>query len=270
MKIVTAAQMRELDRRAIGKEEAGSVARVLKVLPDSDRVIVEGVNYVYRHVRRSQKHPQGGRVAKEAPIHISNVLLYMEHTFAGTIGRYVTIQDTLQIYIAISLVAFAAVIVSSSIRETKFGLGLLSIKGDEDAASASGVNTTLYKLIAFGVTAMFMGMAGAAVIPRLGYVDNTIAFSSRISFNTLVMGVLGGAGSVAGGTVSAVVLSLLFEIFFSSAEPFPFLIALGVVLFVAIFFMPGGLAQLFSRISRRIGRARSTESGASVTQATRT
>jgi branched-chain amino acid transport system permease protein len=201
---------------------------------------------------------------------ISNVLLYMEHTFAGTIGRYVTIQDTLQIYIAISLVAFAAVIVSSSIRETKFGLGLLSIKGDEDAASASGVNTTLYKLIAFGVTAMFMGMAGAAVIPRLGYVDNTIAFSSRISFNTLVMGVLGGAGSVAGGTVSAVVLSLLFEIFFSSAEPFPFLIALGVVLFVAIFFMPGGLAQLFSRISRRIGRARSTESGASVTQATRT
>jgi len=187
---------------------------------------------------------------------ISNVLLYMEHTFAGTIGRYVTIQEPLEIYIAILLVAFAAVIVSSSIRHTKFGLGLLSIKGDEDAASASGVNTTLYKLIAFGVTAMFMGMAGAAVIPRLGYVDNTIAFAPRISFNVLVMGVLGGAGSVLGGAVSAVVLSLLFEIFFSSAEPFPFMVALGLVLFVAIFFMPGGLAQLFSRISKRIGGAR--------------
>jgi large subunit ribosomal protein L24 len=65
-----------LDRRAIGKEEPGSVARVLQVIPDSERVIVEGVNYVYRHVRRSQKHPQGGRVAKEAPIHVSNVSLF--------------------------------------------------------------------------------------------------------------------------------------------------------------------------------------------------
>ena len=73
-KAITGAK--QLDRRAIGKEEAGSVARVLKVIPDSERVIVEGVNYVYRHVRRSQKQPQGGRVAKEAPIHVSNVSLY--------------------------------------------------------------------------------------------------------------------------------------------------------------------------------------------------
>ena len=74
IKAITGAK--QLDRRAIGKEEPGSVARVLKVIPDSDAVIVEGVNYVYRHVRRSQKHPQGGRVAKEAAIHVSNVSLF--------------------------------------------------------------------------------------------------------------------------------------------------------------------------------------------------
>ena len=74
IKAITGAK--QLDRRAIGKEESGSVARVLQVIPDSERIIVEGVNYVYRHVRRSQKHPQGGRVAKEAPIHVSNVLLF--------------------------------------------------------------------------------------------------------------------------------------------------------------------------------------------------
>jgi len=199
---------------------------------------------------------------------ISNVLLYLEATFSGTIGRYIETVDTFQIYIAILSVAFASVIVCSAIRQSKFGLGLLSIKGDEDAASASGVNTTLYKLIAFGVTAMFMGMAGAAVIPRLGYIDNTIAFSTRISFKTLVMGVLGGAGSIAGGAVSAVLLSLLFEIFFSSADPFPFLIALGVLLFVAIFFMPGGLAQLFSKILKRIRRTGPTLHNASAGQVT--
>ena len=74
LKAVTGAK--GVDRRAIGKEEKGSVARVLKVLRAEDRLVVEGVNYVYRHVRRSQKHPQGGRVAKEAPVHVSNVMLY--------------------------------------------------------------------------------------------------------------------------------------------------------------------------------------------------
>jgi large subunit ribosomal protein L24 len=49
---------------------------VLRVDRETGRVVVEGVNYVYRHVRRSQKHPQGGRVAKEAAIHVSNVALY--------------------------------------------------------------------------------------------------------------------------------------------------------------------------------------------------
>lgn len=67
--------VKQTDGRAMGKEEKGSVARVLHVLED-DRIVVEGVNYVYRHVRRSQKQPQGGRVAKEAPLHVSNVMLY--------------------------------------------------------------------------------------------------------------------------------------------------------------------------------------------------
>jgi len=67
---------RQADGKALGKEEKGSVARVLKVLAGEDRVVVEGVNYVYRHVRRSQKNPQGGRVTKEAPIHVSNVMLH--------------------------------------------------------------------------------------------------------------------------------------------------------------------------------------------------
>jgi large subunit ribosomal protein L24 len=74
LKAITGAK--QLDGRAVGKEEAGSVARVLKVLPDTDRVIVEGVNYVYRHMRRSQNRPQGGRATKEAPVHLSNVALY--------------------------------------------------------------------------------------------------------------------------------------------------------------------------------------------------
>ena len=74
IKSITGAK--QVDGRALGKEEDGSVARVLKVMPDKRRIIVEGVNYVYRHVRRSQKNPQGGRVAREASVDASNVMLY--------------------------------------------------------------------------------------------------------------------------------------------------------------------------------------------------
>jgi large subunit ribosomal protein L24 len=49
--------------------------KVLRVLRGEGRIIVEGVNRAYRHIRRSQKNPQGGRLSKEMPIQISNVML---------------------------------------------------------------------------------------------------------------------------------------------------------------------------------------------------
>jgi len=53
----------------------GTRAKVLSVLPDKGRLVVEGVNRVYRHVKRSQKNQQGGRLSKEMPIDASNVLV---------------------------------------------------------------------------------------------------------------------------------------------------------------------------------------------------
>ena len=53
----------------------GTRARVLSVDPARGKLVVEGVNRVYRHIKRSQKNPQGGRLSKEMPIDASNVLL---------------------------------------------------------------------------------------------------------------------------------------------------------------------------------------------------
>ncbi len=73
-KAITGAK--HVDGRAIGKEAKGAMGGVLAVMPKKGRVIVEGINYVYKHVRRSQTNPRGGRVAKEAAIDIGNVMLY--------------------------------------------------------------------------------------------------------------------------------------------------------------------------------------------------
>ncbi len=55
-------------------DHKGARGKVLRLLPDKQRVVVEGVNMVYRHVRKSRRNPQGGRIQKEAPIHLSNVM----------------------------------------------------------------------------------------------------------------------------------------------------------------------------------------------------
>lgn len=65
--------------RVVTGDDRGDVdAKVLKVLADENKVIVEGVNRVYKHMRRSQRNPQGGRLSKEMPISVSNVMLVCE------------------------------------------------------------------------------------------------------------------------------------------------------------------------------------------------
>ena len=58
----------------IAGDNRGSTGRVLRVIPKKDRVVIEGLNLVYKHIRPSQKNPQGGRIRIEQPVHISNVL----------------------------------------------------------------------------------------------------------------------------------------------------------------------------------------------------
>jgi large subunit ribosomal protein L24 len=72
----------------IAGSDKGKQGKVLKVLPDKDRVVVEGINRVWKHVRPSQRNPQGGRIQKDAAIHVSNVLPLDPSTGKGTRVRF--------------------------------------------------------------------------------------------------------------------------------------------------------------------------------------
>ena len=58
-----------------GKQQPGDQAKVLRVFPESDRVLVEGVRFIWKHQRPNQTAPKGAKIQKEAPIHVSNVQL---------------------------------------------------------------------------------------------------------------------------------------------------------------------------------------------------
>ena len=68
--------------------DKGKTGKVLRILTDKDRVVVEGINRVWKHVRPTQRNPQGGRIQKDNPIHISNVMPLDPTTGKGTRVRF--------------------------------------------------------------------------------------------------------------------------------------------------------------------------------------
>jgi large subunit ribosomal protein L24 len=74
----------------IAGADKGKIGRILRIIRAKDRVVVEGINRVWKHVRPSQRYPQGGRIQKDAPIHISNVLPVNPTTGRATRVRFVT------------------------------------------------------------------------------------------------------------------------------------------------------------------------------------
>ncbi|MFO0888822.1 MAG: 50S ribosomal protein L24 [Isosphaeraceae bacterium] len=83
------------------KGSAGSrkIARVLRVLPERNKVVVEGVNRVYKHLRPTQKNPQGGRLSKEMPVDVSNVMLFCPKCNRGVrVGHRFTAEGQKQRY----------------------------------------------------------------------------------------------------------------------------------------------------------------------------
>lgn len=77
----------------ISGNHRGRTGEVLKVYPDKERVLVKGLNMVKRHQRPTQKNPQGGIVEKEAPIHVSNLMLFDDKSGKGVRIRSSKLND---------------------------------------------------------------------------------------------------------------------------------------------------------------------------------
>jgi branched-chain amino acid transport system permease protein len=83
---------------------------------------------------------------------------------------------------------------------------------DETVAKHCGVNTTFAKVALFAISATVMTLVGAIMAPRWTYIEPSIAFNSMISFQVLIMALLGGAHRLWGPVLGAVPLTLLFEL----------------------------------------------------------
>ncbi|MCU0775653.1 MAG: branched-chain amino acid ABC transporter permease [Ideonella sp.] len=175
---------------------------------------------------------------------IRHAVTYWEKQVTGTVGRVLTVvpeRDT--IYLTVLALAVLAVAVSIVVRRSRFGLAMLGIGADEQRAQTLGVNTRLIKIGGFALTAAFAGAMGAAMSVRWTYIDPATVFSPFIGFQTVLIALIGGAATLWGPLIAAVVFSLLAETL-RLQVPQVYMMALGLLLILSVLYLPGGLASL--------------------------
>jgi len=121
-----------------------------------------------------------------------------------------------------------------------------AIGEDETVARHSGIDVTRAKVLVFTVSAAFMSVVGCIMAPRWTYIDATIAFNPVISFQVLIMALLGGAARIYGPVLGVVPLALLFELL-QANFPNTFSILLGLVFLSVVYVLPRGVAGLLER-----------------------
>ena len=155
------------------------------------------------------------------------------------------------------IVVIITLVVLFTLLRSRQGRAIISIREDEVAAEASGINTTYYKLLAFTISAFFAGVAGGLYAHYLSVLDPT-NFDFNYSIEILVMVVMGGMGSLTGSVIAAIVLTILPEALrdFASAR----MLIYSVLLIIMMIFRPSGLMGtrefslwgLITQIKRRV------------------
>jgi branched-chain amino acid transport system permease protein len=178
---------------------------------------------------------------------IRQLVTWFEVNVSGSVGRYVFIDIT-QESIFWHLFALAALVflVGWLIQRSRLGLALRVIGDDETVARHCGIDTTRAKLLLFAVSAAFMTLTGAIMAPRWTYLDPTIAFNPVLSFQVLIMALLGGAHRLWGPLLGVIPLTILFEVL-GANFPNYFSILLGLVFMLIVYGVPNGIAGLVER-----------------------
>src|SRR5690349_24009436 len=130
------------------------------------------------------------------------------------------------------------------ISRSRFGFGLIAIRENEQAAAVMGVNTTLYKILAFALCSVFAAVAGGIHAYWITYLDPGSAFDVGLNVKMIIMAVFGGPGTVFGPVLGAFVLSAISDVLASEITTVAGLF-FGLTVVIAVIFMPRGLADLF-------------------------
>lgn len=179
---------------------------------------------------------------------IRQLVNWYESNVNGSVGRYIFLDVTsAQIYWQLLALFVFVLGLGAWLSRSRLGFALRLIGEDQVAASNCGINTVKVRLLVFVGTSMIMSVVGAMVAPRWAYIEPSIAFNALVSFQVLVMALLGGIAIYFGPVIGVVPLILAFE---ALTKYFPdhFSMVLGAIFLVIVYWLPNGIVGLSQRL----------------------
>ena len=184
-------------------------------------------------------------------------------------GTGIVTNQLFYAYLGLGVLALVLVVTHNLVR-SRFGRGIRSLSGSETAAASSGVPVLRSKVAVFAISAMFAGVAGGMAAFFTPYVSQD-SFPPLKSFEYVIMAVIGGLGTLWGGVVGAVLISLLLQgLNMLSTAPGlpptagPILQYAGyaIVLIVCLLLIPRGIAPSIASLGKRtVARLRPRQTG---------
>ena len=182
------------------------------------------------------------------------LVIWYEVNKTRVLGRYVFVDITQRdIYWQLLVLAVAVFAIGWLISRSRLGFALRIIGEDETVARHCGINVTIAKIALFTISAVFMTLVGAIMAPRWTYIEPSIAFNATISFEVVIMALLGGAHRLWGPVLGAIPLTLLFE-FLATRFPSASTLIMGVVFLLIVYALPTGVVGLWDSVGRRLRR----------------
>jgi branched-chain amino acid transport system permease protein len=174
------------------------------------------------------------------------VVYNLEITGAGT-GLVMPIARSPLLFFYLMLgILVAVTAVNAWLASSRFGYGLVAIREDEDAAVAMGIPAARYKTIAFALSGAFCGLAGGVFAYWITFIDPDAVFRVIVTIQMIIMAVFGGAGTVVGPLLGALVLASISEVLSTQLVTLAELFN-GITVVLVVLFMPKGLADLIRR-----------------------
>jgi len=194
---------------------------------------------------------------------VRQIMTWLQHVLGTLSGLYVLVDRTEDEYYwqLLALTAFIFLI-GWWIGRSRLGFALRIIGNDEVVAVHSGINTARAKVVLFVISSTFAAVVGALAAPRWSYVEPTVAFSPFLSFQVVIMALLGGVHRLWGPLLGVIPFTLLWELI-SANFPAQTTLLLGATFLLIVYFIPNGIVGLLEDTLRQ--RRQLLQSGGGLT-----
>lgn len=187
---------------------------------------------------------------------IRQLVTWVQNNFTGSRGLYV-LTNLKDQHIYWQLLALGALVlwVGWLVRRSRIGFALRIVGDDELVAAHSGIHSPAAKVTLFVISGVFAAVVGAVMAPRFTYIEPSMVFSPELSFQVVIMALLGGVHRLWGPLLGVIPFTLLWELI-SASFPTQTVLLLGLAFLLIVYFIPQGFVGLMEKLAQRARNSR--------------